>query len=66
MNAWLGSQRLRVLIPTVWLLSFAGGLFGSMTGIAIGASHHIYWRQIIFGSCVAMLAAVTAIKARQR
>lgn len=66
MNAWLSAQRVRVLIPLVWLLSFSGALFGSLTVFAIGAAHHVYWRQIIFGSCVVMLGTVTGIKARQR
>ena len=57
---------MRVLIPLIWLCAFVSALAGNMVTATIDGSHHIYWRQMIFGSCLVMLASVTGIKTRRR
>jgi len=66
MNAWLALQKVRVLIPLVWVSVFAAATLGNLMVIAAGASHHFYWREMLFGSCLVMLTGVTGIKGRQK
>jgi hypothetical protein len=63
-NAWLESQKVRVLIPLVGASLFALGTLGSLMAVGIGASHHVFWRELIFGTCLLTLGTVTGIKGR--
>jgi len=56
----------RVLIPLIGASLFAAALVGSLMAEAAGAAHHVYWRQILFGSCLLTLSAVTGLKYRQK
>ena len=66
MNAWLALQRVRVLIPLVWVSVFAAATLGNLMTIAVGASHHYYWREMLFGSCLVTLTTVTGLKGRRQ
>jgi hypothetical protein len=66
MNAWLGSLKLRVLIPLVGIATYTAVSLGALLAILVGAASHYYWRDLVFGSCLVTLASVTGIKTRQR
>ena len=66
MNAWLESQKLRVLIPLVWASLFATVTLGSLFAVLIGLVPYVYWRGMIFGTCLLTLVAVTGLKGRQK
>ena len=66
MNAWLGSLKLRVLIPLVWASLFAVVSLTGLIALATGLTPYIYWRGVIFGTCVVTMGAVTGIKTRRR
>ena len=57
-----------MLIPLVWVSVFAAGMLGDLcyTVFFAGASHHFYWRETLFGSCLVTLATVTGIKGRRQ
>ena len=66
MNAWLGAQRVRVLIPLVWTSLFAVVSLSCLIAIMAGVVHHFYWRELVFGTCLVTLSTVTGIKTRQK
>jgi hypothetical protein len=66
MNAWLESQKVRVLIPLVWATIFALVTLGSLIAVMIGVMLYIPWRQVIFGTVLVTLGTVTGIKGRKR
>lgn len=69
MNNWLRAQRVRILVPLIGLATFAAAMLsGLLYGLAFAgssAAHHYYWRELLFGSVLVTLGAVTGIKFRQ-
>ena len=66
MKAWLGSQKVRVLMPLVWASVFA---FMSLTGliaVMTGITPYIPWRSVVFGTALVTLGVVTGLKWRQK
>lgn len=55
-----------MLIPLVWVSVFAAATLGNLMTIAVGASHHYYWREMLFGSCLVTLTTVTGLKGRRQ
>jgi hypothetical protein len=67
MNAWLESQKVRVLIPLVWVCVFAAASFGELIAMMAGlGGDHFAWRVVFFGTSLMTLAFVTGIKGRRR
>jgi hypothetical protein len=65
MSTLLRSQKVRVLVPLVGVSTFAAASFGNLLTMAFGLSHHFFWREMVFGSCLITLTAVTGLKGRQ-
>jgi len=66
MKAWLGSQKVRVLIPLVWVSVFAVVSFTGLIAVMTGITPYIPWRSVIFGTGIVTLGAVTGLKSRQK
>lgn len=68
MNKWLSAQRVRILVPLIGAVTFGAALLGAVIyHLAFaGATHHYYWRPLLFGSALVTLAAVTGIKYRHQ
>ena len=70
MKTWLRARRVRVLLPLVWVSSFAAALLlGAVYDLVVAGSasqHHFYWRELFFGSVLVTLGAVTGLKIRDQ
>lgn len=66
MNAWLESQKVRVLIPLVGAAFFTFVSLTSLVAMMTGTLHHYYWRPLVFGTCLVTLGSVTGIKTRRK
>jgi hypothetical protein len=66
MNAWLGSQRVRVLIPLVWAGFFSFASLCGLIAMATGVTPYFPWRQLVFGTCLITLSVVTGLKTRKK
>ena len=66
MDAWLGPLKLRVLLPLVWVGTYAVVSLGALIAMLTGVAPHYDWRMLVFGSCCVTLGTVTGIKTRHR
>ena len=66
MKAWLGSQKVRVLVPLVWASIFAFMSFTGLIAVMTGITPYIPWRSVVFGTALVTLGVVTGLKWRQK